>query len=417
MEPGSFPRRSTLSRRAVLAGGLGAGAATLFPRAGAAEYRPPARTKPKPVDPVVLSTFNNNEMVARLIGSPTTKIFYNFPGFYREDPSIGIRDPAVAQFNGRYWMAYTRADRYDYLGLSNTWGLASSDSLGGFQRVAVLPTFAWVTKCWAPDLMVAGDRMYAYLSLASSSGVFSTWVTSTADGATWTTPQQVPGLEHAIDACVRPDGKAGYVGVIKDETTKRLTSIAGNHPAQLTRVQTVPTGERWVEGPALLRLSDRWRLFVDYYVDSEVGYLDTPDMKNWGPVQKMTYPDPNLRHVSAVSMESLPDPVRPGYGWQGLPLANGWHRGDPSCGDPQFRADDNVVRLRGAVAPGGGSGQTVGKVPSPVTTVEWAVTGRGPGGEHVRANVSVNPNGEVRVFYRGGTPTRGVSLTGSYRID
>lgn len=106
--------------------------------------------------------------------------------------------------------------------------------------------------------------------------------------------------------------------------------------------------------------------------------------------------------------------------WVEAALGKGWDIGDAGYGPPQWQVEDALVSLRGAVVPRSGAGPTAVNVPAhvaPTTTVEWASVGVGANGEPVSAGISLWPSGEARVWYEGPVPTKGIMLTGSYRID
>lgn len=105
-------------------------------------------------------------------------------------------------------------------------------------------------------------------------------------------------------------------------------------------------------------------------------------------------------------------------GWALLETRNGWTPGEPAYGVAQWRLDRFTVTLRGALAPGTGVfAFVVPREAAPRTVIDWVSFGVGANWESILARISISPTGEGRLHCAGVSPTRGVMLTGTYRID
>lgn len=272
-----------------------------------------------PVNPelgvVAMTTFDNTEMQVRLVtSSDGGSTFTNLARAHKyadPDATIGVRDASVVRFAGKYVIAYTRANLANYLGVPTTnWGLATSDDLLTFTQLAVVTpgSPASITDLWAPDLMVDGDTLYAYMSIrtSSSGGVFQTYVSSAhaSDLTTWSTPTLVTGLgTNTIDLTVRKNG-TGYVGVVKNETAGVLYLCTATSPAGpfTLAASALPTSSGSVEGGSLLELPQGgWRVYFDAYSADHIKYIESTDgLATWSSPVTVTMPASNLRHPGVL---------------------------------------------------------------------------------------------------------------------
>ncbi|CAM3154306.1 glycoside hydrolase family 43 protein [Prescottella defluvii] len=180
----------------------------------------------------------------------------------------------------------------DFLGSSGSAGSADGPSLSPF-----------VTKAWAPEWFVDGDRVHVILSMSTGGG-FVPYLMTALDPSlqSWSLPVPLAGIgaDH-IDTTVVKVGST-YHAFTKNESTKVIehavaSSVAGPY-------SFVPPGN-WgtlVEGPAVVQLPNgAWRIYLDAYTEGKYLYSDSTDgLSTWSPVQEVPGLSGTVRHFGVM---------------------------------------------------------------------------------------------------------------------
>lgn len=239
-------------------------------------------------------------------------------------PQVGkdrlIRDPSIARGpDGTFHLVWTTGwnDR--------GFGVAHSDDLVHWstpERVGVMDHEPGCRNTWAPEIFFDADTATWLVFWASTiEGRYPEtlghcggglnhrmYVTTTKDFASWTKAEVYfdPGVPVIDSFLVRDRDR--YVLVTKDETElpeakKHLfvaTADAATGPFESTGE---PFSPDWVEGPALLRVGDRWICYYDEYARHHYGAMQTRDFATWEPVEGLTHP-PGMRHGTAFEVDA-----------------------------------------------------------------------------------------------------------------
>jgi hypothetical protein len=266
---------------------------------------------------LIAYAFDNAEMTARgyRVADDT---FVPLPGVApvaSVDPAAGVRDPSLASYGGRYYLAATKPRRSDYLGIGATsLQLWRSGNLADWTPLPDVPAgVPNASRAWAPELLVDGDDVYLYYAVSTDTTALAWQITGFAiyarratspDLDSWGPPQRMTGLTGAkvIDPQVTRvnDPRGAYVMVFKDETTLTISRAWSATP--LGPWTTDRTGN-WIgetepaEGPELVRRPDGgWRLYYDQYASGHLVYRDSDDLDTWSTAQPLSYSPTGLRH-------------------------------------------------------------------------------------------------------------------------
>ncbi|QKT10678.1 glycoside hydrolase family 43 protein [Rhodococcus sp. W8901] len=252
------------------------------------------------------------------------------PSAYRP-PSGLVRDPSIFRnADGLYYVTYTTgggasigfarsSDRVNWTHMGNLpvpfccalmpgtgdgTGSASPPGSSGSAGSADGPSLSpFVSKAWAPEWFVDGDRVNVILSMSTGGG-FVPYLMSALEPSLrqWSLPVPLAGIgaDH-IDTTVVKVGST-YHAFTKNETTKVIehavaSSVTGPY-------SFVPPGN-WgtlVEGPAVVQLPNgAWRIYLDAYTEGKYLYSDSTDgLSTWSPVQELPGSSGKVRHISVM---------------------------------------------------------------------------------------------------------------------
>ncbi len=154
-------------------------------------------------------------------------------------------------------------------GFSGSAGFSDGPSLSPF-----------VTKAWAPEWFVDGDRVNVILSMSTGGGFVPYLMTALEPSLRlWSPPVPLAGIgaDH-IDTTVVKVGST-YHAFTKNETKKVVEHAVA--PSVTGPYSFVPPGN-WggslVEGPAVVQLpSGDWRIYLDAYTEGKYLYSDSTD--------------------------------------------------------------------------------------------------------------------------------------------
>jgi len=241
-------------------------------------------------------------------------------------PRVGgklTRDPSVCRGpDGQYHMVWTSSWKDDGFGLGH-----SKDLLNWSEQeyIPVNRDEPGARNTWAPEIFYDdASRQFLVLWSTTIDGRFPEtqdsgdmnhriYCTMTQDFKTWA-PKRLfyDGGFNVIDAFLfREDGRYGMV--VKDETLrprphKNLRIVWSNGGVHGPWGEAEPaftdTTVSWAEGPAVIRVGDRWLVYYDMYNKGGYGAVATQDFKSFAPIQ-VTLPR-GIRHgtVFAVGAET-----------------------------------------------------------------------------------------------------------------
>lgn len=240
-------------------------------------------------------------------------------------PTVGtrlMRDPSIVRGpDGRFHLVWTTG-WWDH-----GFGVAHSADLRTWTAqtyVPVLEDTPGVQNVWAPEIH-HDARTGEYLVVWASTirGRFPEtahagderpdgrlnhrlYVTTTKDFVTWTPARLFyDGGFNVIDGVVVHDGQRAVL-VMKDETRypeprKHLKVAWADTLAGQYGPASAAFSPDWVEGPTVIRLGDRWRIFYDEYTRKRYGAVDTRDFRTFTPVADVAFPD-GMRHGTAFAV-------------------------------------------------------------------------------------------------------------------
>ena len=240
-------------------------------------------------------------------------------------PQVGgklTRDPSVCRGpDGAYHMVWTSSWKDNGFGLAH-----SKDLLGwsGQEYIAVNKDEPGAQNTWAPEIFYDdATQQYVVIWSTTIEGRFPEtkdsgdknhriYCTTTKDFATWT-PKRLfyDGGFNVIDAFLfKKDGCYGMV--VKDET-KQPKPEKNLHVVWSEGGMAGPWGKAgpaftdnavsWAEGPAVIRVGDRWLVYYDMYNKHAYGAVETRDFKAFAPVS-VTLPA-GLRHGTVFQVDDM----------------------------------------------------------------------------------------------------------------
>jgi len=241
-------------------------------------------------------------------------------------PQVGgklTRDPSVCRGpNGAYHMVWTTSWK------DKGFGVAHSTNLLDWSEQQFVPVNADepnARNTWAPEIFYDdATHQYVVIWATTITGLFPEtqvkgdgelnhriYCSTTADFKTWA-PKRLfyDGGFNVIDAFLfKKDGRYGMV--VKDET-KEPQSQKNLHVVWSEGGVMGPWGkagpaftdnrEAWAEGPAVIRVGDRWMVYYDKYNKGGYGAVETRDFVTFAPVQ--TALPKGIRHGTIVEVES-----------------------------------------------------------------------------------------------------------------
>lgn len=245
-------------------------------------------------------------------------------------PAGYVRDPSIFRHaDGQYYVAYTTADGAN-IGIAKspdrrTWTHVKNVPLplccaflpgtgdgkgprlpfrtgsAGFADGPSLSPF--VTKAWAPEWFVDGDRVTVIVSLSTGGGFVPYLMTALNSALTqWSWPTPIKGLgADRIDTTVVKVGSR-YHAFTKNETKKVIEHAVASRLDGPYSFLAPGNWGRLVEGPAITQLPDgRWRLYLDAYVAKKYLYSDSDDgMLTWSEPQELPGISGTARHFGVM---------------------------------------------------------------------------------------------------------------------
>ncbi|WP_214855027.1 family 43 glycosylhydrolase [Exiguobacterium sp. s130] len=223
------------------------------------------------------------------------------------------RDPSIAFFKGRFYMAHTGYNPHDFV-LSHSEDLVNwttktlSVGLGGSSS----------TRIWAPEIFVDGDNFYVLLSKQIGTDVdisgttipsFRPYITKMLNAESMIFENATPmTLEdtNKIDPCLIRDNDFYYV-FVKDENDKKIeqwrsTSVNGVYTKLSDNISPIQE----TEGLSAVRFNGKFYLYADGYKnDRGITYFTTStDLINWSE-RKMLKAKERIRHGSAFVISQV----------------------------------------------------------------------------------------------------------------
>lgn len=240
-----------------------------------------------------------------------------------------MRDPSIARGpDGTFHMVWTVSWGERGIGYSSSPDLINWEPQ---QFVPVMEAEPTARNCWAPELLYddASKQFYVYWATTIPGRFPKTdgqirkngdpgydhriYCTSTKDFKTFT-PTKVC-YDHdfnVIDAAVVRNGDA-YVMFLKDETDrplkpqKNIRVAESKDPAGPFPPPSAPiTGSYWAEGPAPLKVGDRWFVYFDKYTEHKYGVVTSADLAAWDDESDKLEVPRGMRHGTALA---VPDNV------------------------------------------------------------------------------------------------------------
>lgn len=240
------------------------------------------------------------------------------------DPLNGmlIRDPAIVKFRDQAVMVWTTGWWGHEFGLSTTRDFKEWTPI---QRVPIMADVPGIRNVWAPEAVVdpKTGKLIVFWS-STVEGKFTEtersdgdkdgrgrplnhrfYYTTTPDLKAFAPPKVLwdPGF-NCIDATMIA-WKDQWVMVGKDETksptaAKCLFVATAPHPlGPWQLVQRRITGaDHWAEGPTIVDLGDRLRVYYDRYMDNRWGAVESSDLVTWKDVGDVVRFVPGGRHGS-----------------------------------------------------------------------------------------------------------------------
>jgi Glycosyl hydrolases family 43 len=201
-------------------------------------------------------------------------------------------------------------------------GYASSTDLIHWSEQKYLPFMENVDAktCWAPETFYdAKEKQYIITWSSDVTGRFPeteskdrlnhrAYYVVTKDFETFSEPKLLfdPGFDN-IDTTIIPVGSK-YVCVMK-EGDKQGKGVAGpihyalaDAPLGPYKLQPTPIITQRAEGPTLISLAGKTRLFVDYYADGRYGVYETSDWKKWDDISSKVSVVQGQRHGTVLQV-------------------------------------------------------------------------------------------------------------------
>lgn len=238
-------------------------------------------------------------------------------------PQVGgklTRDPSVCRGpDGRYHMVWTSSWKDDGFGLAH-----SKDLLNWSEQeyIPVNRDEPGARNTWAPEVFYDNaSRQFLVIWSTTIDGRFPEtqdsgdnnhriYATTTPDFKTWA-PKRLfyDGGFNVIDAFLfLKNGRYGMV--VKDETLRpqpqknlHVVWSTGDVTGPWAAAEPAFTDNTiaWAEGPAVIRVKDRWLVYYDMYNKGGYGAVATEDFKSFSPV-KVTLPQ-GIRHGTVFEVD------------------------------------------------------------------------------------------------------------------
>jgi hypothetical protein len=237
-----------------------------------------------------------------------------------------MRDPSIVRGpDGRFHMVWTVSWKERGIGYSS-----SADLIEWVPQrdIPVMEHEPAARNCWAPELFYDGksELYYIYWSTTIPGRFPDTdsqlradddnaghnhriYFVTTKDFETFSPAKLCydPGF-NAIDAAVIRDGEV-YAMFLKDETDRPETpqknirvAESQNAAGPFGPASAPITGDYWAEGPAPLKVGDRWLVYFDKYRDHKYGVVSSPDLNIWTDESDRLEAPKGMRHGTAFAV-------------------------------------------------------------------------------------------------------------------
>ncbi|MCU0872066.1 MAG: glycoside hydrolase family 43 protein [Pirellulaceae bacterium] len=220
-----------------------------------------------------------------------------------------MRDPcAIRGPDGRFHLVWTTGWKGRDIGYAHSPDLIQWSTA---QVLAVMAHEPQAGNCWAPEVFF-DDAQGEYLvywstTIAGRYDGHRVYRTRTKDFADLSPPELFyePGF-NVIDATLLHDAAGGrYVMVLKDErqSGKNLRVALADKAAGPFGPPSAPiTGKYWCEGPAGVKVGDRWIVYFDKYTEHKYGAVASRDLKAWEDISDQVSFPPGVRHGTALAV-------------------------------------------------------------------------------------------------------------------
>ena len=233
-------------------------------------------------------------------------------------PTVGgklMRDPSIVRGpDGVFRMVWSSswADR--------GFGYASSPDLMHWspqQFIPVNETVPGAANTWAPDLFYdVPSKQFVAIFATTVPGRFPEtdqggdqnhrlYQVTTKDFKTWSPPTMAmnPGYNSIDGTLFTANGEISMI--YKDERPgkKRLHQVTAKSLGDKWSTSADPIIDRdWVEGPTVLRLKDRWRVYFDCYTKGHYGAAESTDGQHWADVTDLVKFPKGARHGTTFTV-------------------------------------------------------------------------------------------------------------------
>jgi len=236
-------------------------------------------------------------------------------------PTVGkeklTRDPSIVRApDGTYHMVWTAGWN------EHGFGYARSNDLITWTNETYVPVMAHeptAMNTWAPEIFYDEPRgRYMIYWATTIPGRFKgdgtggggkynhrMYYVTTKDFTSFTKAKILYDQNFSvIDAFIVRDGDR-HVMFLKDETEQppqkniRMAYAGGSPDGYWSYPSTRITGDYWAEGPAVLRVGNRWIVYFDRYREHRYGALQSTDLRSWGEITSQLVVPPGMRHGTA----------------------------------------------------------------------------------------------------------------------
>lgn len=237
-----------------------------------------------------------------------------------------MRDPSIVRGpDGRFHMVWTVSWKERGIGYSSS---ADLIDWAAQRDIPVMEHEATARNCWAPELFYDGksELYYIYWSTTIPGRFPATdsqlradgdhagynhriYFVTTKDFETFSPTRLCydPGF-NAIDSAVIRNGEV-YAMFLKDETDQPLkpqknirVAESSNAAGPYGPASAPITGDTWAEGPAPLKVGNRWLVYFDEYRDHKYGVVSSPDLDIWTDESARLEAPQGMRHGTAFAV-------------------------------------------------------------------------------------------------------------------
>lgn len=239
-------------------------------------------------------------------------------------PKIGsklMRDPSIVQGpDGMFHMVWTTG------WWDNGIGLAHSADLINWSEQTFLPVMQHeptAKNCWAPEIYYdAQTETYLICWATTIPGRFPEtehpdddnnhrmYYVATKDFKAFTDPALFyePGFNVIDTFIIRDAENDRYAMFLKNETKapraeKNIRVAFAEQAAGPYGPASEPiTGEDWAEGPAALKVGERWIVYFDKYTRGRYGAVASYDLETWHDISDQVHFPRGTRHGTALEV-------------------------------------------------------------------------------------------------------------------